>query len=413
MSTTSPDMSRSRSETSHDVIDLGEMRRERALDAVLATAAQLTDEIVIDLTDPERALESAAELFEADHYVERAPLFLEQIEDVSRTMPIRFNKSQNTYGVIAEHDGLVQLNTVLEDFLSATATDGFRAGSFTEQATKNLRDEATSIRENLTFIGDSEYRRATEGLALRWKNFLDKDPNNQLCVIAGVSSLERYNLKEDERKSDAWVLEDVLSHFTEEELEKTYKGRILTDTERITADEEHAKIILIDDWSISGRQLRDCYSELANYADIHNLIEAGCVEINLLAAGSNLIDDGLETRNGPLEQTRIPVYAYFRAKGKSYVPDTGNLHITGSHSSVNYGFRDSISNMLKILQMVESGGKKVDKRQVALLDVDPIYYDDRIPTTLTIVDGVVMGRRSVQKDAQEEATPQPTLRIVR
>lgn len=207
-------------------------------------------------------------------------------------------------------------------------------------------DDARSIRDKLTFIGEKEYKKAAAGIAANWKAVLEADADLQICVIAGEIAKLKDKKTDDKTiygnqiKSDEYLLEAILANFSEEDWEK-YGGRVLVDRDDIAqAPKEHLRIVLLDDWTISGWQLRKVYISLVGqYPEIRRQIE-----VQLITANKQRIEQGLAV---DLVYTgeKLPVKAYYSAHYSGAA--ARGAHITGSHSTSDFDFEVTIARMVK------------------------------------------------------------------
>jgi hypothetical protein len=295
----------------------------------------------LDIGDPVEVIG----LIERQHFVKIAPEFSDQVEDETRVNKFRYSKRTSSMGndepvegsvvELTEHEGLVALQKYLRDYIDSQIRNGKGDGD-TSLVAKGILD-------NLTFIGKKEYLEASKGLAELWKSFLDEDPKRQLCVPLQISR------SRGRRKSDLALFEQIISSFTDEELEN-YSGRIVTDLKDISSTPEGTKIILLDDWTISGIQMKDEYltmkenNEFVRFAD--------CIEVNLLVASQDRLNNGLyvDREFDSDEDIFIPVKAYYMAHSSTKTIREGfEAHVTGVHSSVDYDFENAIENMNTVL----------------------------------------------------------------
>lgn len=204
--------------------------------------------------------------------------------------------------------------------------------------------DAQFMRENLTFIGEKEYKEAAAGIAANWKARLEADAKLQICVIAGEIAKSKNSqgkmIYDNQIKSDEHLLDNVLANFTEEDWEK-YGGRVLVDRDDIAqAPKEHLRVVLLDDWTISGWQLRKVYiSLIGQYPEIKDQIE-----VQLIAANKQRIKYGLSV-DWLYTGEKIPVKAYFSAHYSAVAGE--KAHITGSHSAVDFDFESMIVKMIR------------------------------------------------------------------
>ncbi len=285
------------------------------------------------------------------HFVKDAPIFEEQIRDKSRTNTFRHLASYGANPMsfddlgnpdireLTEHQGLVELH----DFLMDCTTNPKMAAN---DDYETYMIQAKSMLENLTFIGKKEYDEAVQGLGKLWKDYLESDPDNQICVPLAITRSEGL------RKSDTYLFENILATFSDGELEQ-YSGRIVQEVSDITKEPENVRIILLDDWTISGAQMSSSYRSISSSRAYSKY--AVCVRVNLIAASENRLEKGLGVGNGNWgnnETARLPVESYFRAhtaEGSVY-----GTHTTGTHSSVDYDFQTNIANMRSILTTLDS-----------------------------------------------------------
>lgn len=191
------------------------------------------------------------------------------------------------------------------------------------------------MRENLTFIGEKEYKEAAVGIAASWKAALEANTDLQICVIAGEIKINKNQIKSDE-----YLLDNILANFTEEDWEK-YGDRIIVDRDDIAnMPKENLRVVLLDDWTISGSQLRDVYHSLVDqYPEIEDQIE-----MQLIVANEQRIKYGLSVDELMGDGKKIPVRAYFSAHDSKTAKN--GAYITGFHSSVDYDFEKLVRRML-------------------------------------------------------------------
>ena len=207
-------------------------------------------------------------------------------------------------------------------------------------------DDARSIRDKLTFIGEKEYKKAAAGIAANWKAVMEADADLQICVIAGEIAKLKDKKTDDKTiygnqiKSDEYLLEAILANFSEEDWEK-YGGRVLVDRDDIAqAPKEHLRVVLLDDWTISGWQLRKVYiSLIGQYPEIRKQIE-----VQLITANKQRIEQGLAV-DWLYTGEKLPVKAYYSAHYSKTA--ARGAHITGSHSTSDFDFEVTIARMVK------------------------------------------------------------------
>lgn len=224
----------------------------------------------------------------------------------------------------------------------------------------------------ITFIDHQSYNEAAAGIAARWKYLLGGGA--RLAIVSGVvanhekiANPERY--RQRRIKSDEYLLERVLWHFSEGELWR-YAGQFVLDISTLSKEpEDGVRVIFLDDWIISGEQMynatRSVLSRYPLYQDRS--------EVQLIAASSQHLDEGFLTMVADYESigmsmNHIPVSAYFRAHDTPRV--SYGAIISGSHSAVDYAFRLPISTLSADLR---SNGYLKGLEDSVLLDVQRPY----------------------------------------
>lgn len=203
----------------------------------------------------------------------------------------------------------------------------------------SLAADAWYMRENLTFIGEKEYKEAAAGIAASWVASLEADDDLQIYAVAGeIAKLKKATYK-NQIKSDEYLLDNILANFTEEDWEK-YGDRIIVDRDDIAKmPKGNLRVVLLDDWTISGLQICRVYNSLSGqYPELKDSIE-----VQLIVANEERIKHGLAAswlRNSE----SIPVKAYFLAHDS--IEAEHGAHITGYHSAVDFDFEVTIKNMV-------------------------------------------------------------------
>jgi hypothetical protein len=301
------------------------------------------------------------------NYVKEAPRFLDQAEDATRTNTFSYMDLAHAVTVLddedapdrrvvtmTEHEGLVALRSFFEGVVAA---DGYDAQT------------AKGMLENLTFIGEKEYEEACHGIAEYWKTYLDEDNRNTLCIPLGITA------EGERRKSDTYLMERVLSTFSDEELQK-YQGKITTRLDEVDQPPEHTKIVLLDDWMVSGKQMAFAYQSIAQnerYADYKDSIE-----VQVIVESDFNLKNGFgvyESADPGSPYHNVPVRSYYKAHKTHGSASIGNRsHITGTHSSVDYNFEQPLSSIVADLNKEsEAAGEGRPHRMPPLTNVIRSY----------------------------------------
>jgi hypothetical protein len=101
--------------------------------------------------------------------------------------------------------------------------------------------------------------------------------------------------------------------------------------------------VLVDDWTISGGQIRGVYRMLSKDPRFVRYVVAGRVEIDLLTARKETLEDGIAV--SVFDDTRLPVDSHFLAFDASHFGEKFRAHFGSGTSATNYGYRDEIYHM--------------------------------------------------------------------
>lgn len=329
----------------------------------LSSTVEVEPAVKLDLPEAVQPLSDieVASRFETQGVVKSAPRLADQLADDARQGRFNFLKPSDSYkptkrnhlknvldpvkpeGAETEQDGLRELQGFLTQYLDRRSTKVGRSPLMTSKKTE-LADKARDMLDNLTFLGEKEYSEAAKGIGLLWKQYLDEEPGRKLCVLTEANRLNRYS---GTRKSDDYVREQVLQTFTDEELAK-YSGRLVGNLDDLgDFDPAHTRVVMLDDWAISGRQMREGYERLMKRADFRSLASAGNAEINVLAASEDRIMNGLRIMPNDPNGGSIKVRAYYRSHVAPTAHAAHSSYITGLHSPVNFGFMEVCRDIAK------------------------------------------------------------------
>jgi hypothetical protein len=282
--------------------------------------------------------------FHEQGFVDFTPKLRDTAADPERSKAIlTYSDSSGKDGTISEQHALQELVGYLEDFIDK------RTGR--RNNTTVYRDVAQSILNKLTFIGSKEFTIGTEGLATRIIDLLTSDSSLQVCLLPATSLLP----DKAEGMSAQLVHDAVIEHIANTAPE--VMDRLKQSLPDITSYPKQTKVILVDDWVVSGRQMRRSIDNLVPKLRVQPQypLSISNVEINVLTAPSEIIKSGLcldseWCRSSP-KYMRVPTIAYYRAHPtrKEYSENIG-AHISGSHSTVNFGFSMMLQAMERYVE---------------------------------------------------------------
>jgi len=277
-------------------------------------------------------------------FAKEAPTLTAQLETKqSRTNLVESNASY-AVNVLQDLEVAKEAQVMTEGEALTGLADFLVAASATEALGEETNIIADEMLEKLAFIGETEMTEATKGLAAYFKQTLDSDKNTQL-LFQIIDTAAGAGLDGRSTKSAGRVMQKVLDNFSEKEIDE-YGNRIIFDIHKADPD-MNTKAIILDDWTISGTQMRQMYSNFSRYGYEHiNEVEA-C----LVVAPAELIEKGLQVHKG-----RIPVKAFYEAATAEhqYVFEERVLksdiypgYVTGAHSSPDFNFDYFIGKLVK------------------------------------------------------------------
>lgn len=274
--------------------------------------------------------------YESDRATKQAPRFDHQVADVGRINTLTYLAGfagERRNMLVTEHEGLLQL----DEFLVRAAESKY--------LDDEVRARAAEMRGALTFIGETEYAEAATGIATQWKRDLDAHPAMKIVAVTGEIEGASHRYEDDARyyKSDDYLLDRILAHFSDEEL-LHYRGRLLTEESLgDIAQTGDTQVVLLDDWTISGMQLLAARERLVQ----QHAALANCIEVQLIVASEERLRDGLVVRGAwGMPNSTLPVRAYYCAHNAKHTVTNG-AYVTGSHSSVDFNFAYALSEMEK------------------------------------------------------------------
>lgn len=286
--------------------------------------------------------------FETQKPEKNLPRLKDIRSDTKRNSIFGYFEQDGSYHEMTERQGINQLYEFLQEYIDARAN-----GRRKEDDT--LLNVAQSLRDNMVFVGVPELVQATHTIAQVWRRYLQSDPKNILCVLTEVGNLHKY---EGKKKSDEYLRDTALAAMTRKGLEEV-GDRIFLSIEELEArhpdaKEQNIRVVLFDDWMLSGRQMKSVYEGLISKSPFfRELSAAGRVEINLIAANKTQLRNGLKVSGA--SSGHIPVKAVYEVNDvDKHNAGLSGLHITGIHSTTNYDCGDQIKRMREELGEVNN-----------------------------------------------------------
>lgn len=220
--------------------------------------------------------------------------------------------------------------------------------------------------DSIHFLTHEAYEEAAAGLAERHSQWLREKPERTLKIVVHDNK---------KNSSQQQVAADIHAKMLEADpslIERVDVGRISEDD--CNADR---KVILADDWSVSGNLMAQ---DVANvYRATANMEGEPAIEVNLMLAREDQVGEGIRAIDR-LEESypghqQPEIIAYFSTPAVASV--YGHEAIpSGSHSSVDYGFAETLGSMYRIL---ERHGRPLSLRLPYAAVIVPTYAYDYEP----------------------------------
>ena len=314
--------------------------------------------------------ENSADAIERQGYVQVAdhmslsdsrpfPGMIRHVAGHSDSIGAFYPKAEDVIEEVPEREAVRQTVRFLEDFRQVVAEDTAAPADAVA-----LSNYAEMLEKNMVYMGEVELDEAARGLADYWQTYLADDPSHHIYVMAS------------EEKSSGLFAAKIQSALPEEVQERVLTldslGNVEVEDESAALDLIHnAKVVLVDDWMATGRQMRvgyqqDAYPAMWSFARQHfpgtEAVAAALdefnqrIEINVAIDAPRRIREGLAVSDG-VDDVQVPVRAYYAGPNDepitSPVIDTYDnaieLLVTGAHSSTDDGFEIPCSKMAELL----------------------------------------------------------------
>lgn len=302
--------------------------------------------------------EQIALAMEREHAVKHIPKLREQAQDESRTNRISFTFWNETYTMT---EGEALRHTV--DMLRYIVAHG--RGSYERRKAKSFLDD-------MSFVGRKEYQEAARGIAAYWRKLLDDDPTLTLYIVGdGISN--NYAAV----KSDQYLFNTILGNFSDSQLAE-YADRLVQYTDETRSaikSGDNYRVILLDDWIISGSQMNDAAHYIMNRVP---QCDASRIEIHNVIATPQRVAIGLQPGNYEWREGLRPIVrSYYLANEVDTVyASRSGAHISGAHSTVDFDFQDPLDDLIQNTWLNNCDRKLEAQRSLAFLTkVVRVYYD--------------------------------------
>lgn len=262
-----------------------------------------------------------------------APSFSDQLKEVLIDPEARTNIIQSSAQSIldertmrsrltfTEREGLQDLDTFLH-----TALEVGR-----ESADEKLSAMAQQFKDRVRFLGHKEFETACDGIAKAWLEYVAQSPRHVINLYS----------EPDERKSHSAVYARIVERFKE-----LSEGSRLTERLREDSDTwqegDYSKLIVVDDWLISGITMNNQIAKaaaVAKHAGKEGLVQQLEAQVLLMGHGQAEAKHVIGWAGGKMPyvlrgyfETTDPILQY-------------EVSVSGAHSSVDYGFETVLATM--------------------------------------------------------------------
>lgn len=207
-----------------------------------------------------------------------------------------------------------------------------------------MHEMAERFARDSTYLSVADARAAVRGLGTSQADYLLANQDRQLFLFVP---------KRSAHKSQGKFADDMESYIGAVAPDVAERVHIVgknntTDIQMLgAADPSLSKIVLLDDWSVTGNQIANEVGYLQQYLEIASLGRLRSnLEVNLLLIRADQIHDGFRNLND-VEATynihkHIPMRAFFTSKA---IKQHAGPMPTGAHSAVDYGFQSQIAQM--------------------------------------------------------------------
>ncbi|MBC7581746.1 hypothetical protein H7097_02655 [Aeromicrobium sp.] len=243
---------------------------------------------------------------------------------------------------VAERELITNYFDYLSTVSAAASDDHTPKGQTIQELTKRFANETV-------YLSVADREQAVKGLADRQVEYLDARPGSRVAYFVRQHSAD---------KSQGLLTGETLSYLHQNRPDLADRIQVLgvnPDADRgiIQAlDAANTKVVLLDDWSVSGGQLKESLAAMRGLVSRYDRLDLlDTTEVNLLIARADQVQDGFSQVTVYEEDNAIdrpaPVVGYFSTPALTS-PYEGPTP-TGAHSTVDYGFDSRILEMQRYL----------------------------------------------------------------
>jgi len=212
-----------------------------------------------------------------------------------------------------------------------------------EEEDREVVDKVDQFLDSVTYLSHEMYNMAIQGLARYHADWLVEKSSRAVRFIVHDIANE---------KSQGQIAKDIVNAIIEAEPELEGRATVLaTNDLSLSHLDEDIKLVVADDWSVSGNLIAQDISYI--YRHFRPITSEAKIEVNLLVARQDQVASGIHTidrlKEDYPEFDSPTLMAYYSApENEEYYGY--KAFTSGSHSSVDYGFSNTLEKMYAVLR---------------------------------------------------------------
>jgi len=196
--------------------------------------------------------------------------------------------------------------------------------------------------DSIHYLSHEAYQEAIRGFAIEHSKWLNEDENRRVRFLVQSSRKER----------SQWTISNDIASAIRNEVGERVDVVTFEELSECETDNSECKFVLADDWSVSGNLLGEDVSRAYRVFDSIGIEQP--IEVNLLVARQDQIVEGIHTIDRYVKEiepnhSSPKIIAYFQAPAVKTIYGYEALP-SGSHSSVDYGFSQTLSRMYSVVE---------------------------------------------------------------
>jgi len=246
--------------------------------------------------------------------------------DPNTVLPtIHANGARRATVRFTEREGIIDLDNFLLQVMTVAQANQ-------DPTAREMADQANRMRSNFNFLGEQEYDKACEGMAMAWKEYLAKHEDG------AINLFDPHIPEHGVQRSYTIVLQDIKAKFAELTKDSPEIAAKLRAHPEQWTDSENAKLVVVDDWLSSGNTITNNVAKAVRAAELMAMPGlAKKVEAHVLIARKGEPQRDWTIADGT---KHFKLRSYFETESR----DPG-FSPSGAHASVDYTFEAPLQKM--------------------------------------------------------------------